>query len=176
MTSLASTETSEFERSVAAHHEAGHAVAATMRGGSTLTSVSLSPEHGTGITSFHAKPFDGPFITYAGLWAEARYLWGDRPLDGVDDGEGEFQDFVAGAFLGQPEDAAALLAWRSTAEMGEMEGALPGAHLRTEECWQRELEQVWPAVVQVARLLLDGHNVDDAIVRELMESHRERRA
>ena len=176
MSLMASTETSEFERSVAAHHEAGHAVAATMRGGSTLTSVSLSPEHGAGITSFNAKAADGPFITYAGLWAQARYLWGDRPQDGVDDEGCEFQDYVAGAFLNQPEDAEALAVWWRTAEMAEMERAMPGVNARTEECWQHELEQVWPAVAQVAHLLLDGHKVDDATVRELVESERGRRA
>lgn len=61
--------------SVAAHHEAGHAVAAVMRGGSELTSVSVDrdrPGHGIAWSRLHL--WDRPFVIWAGPWAEARML------------------------------------------------------------------------------------------------------
>jgi hypothetical protein len=61
-------------RRTAAFHEAGHAVAAVMRGGSSLTSVSLDEHlHGEGITWSRALVFDQPFLIWAGPWAEARH-------------------------------------------------------------------------------------------------------
>src|SRR4051794_12442550 len=51
-------------RELAAWHEAGHAVAAVMRGGSSLTSVTLGARHGEGLTNHRSKSFDSGFITF----------------------------------------------------------------------------------------------------------------
>ena len=129
------------QRWIAAHHEAGHAVAAVMRGGSTLTSVTLSEtEHGHGSTWARQHQWDTGFLTYGGPWAEARCKWGDRPLDGEDEDGATFPDAVTGVFLEQPSDAAALIVWtQSQTDIGITREMLR----QSDEVWQMELEQVW---------------------------------
>ena len=158
------------QRELAAIHEAGHAVAAVMRGDSTLTSVSLSERHGEGITWSNGKPFDSGFSAYAGPWAEARYKWGDRPLDDEDDEGYTFDIIVVGVLLEQASDRAV---WRENAaehaRICEQVGIAPGAR---EEVWNMELSRVWPAMQSVAALLLEGETVTDVQVRALVEEVR----
>ena len=61
------------ERYITACREAGHAVAALMRGGGEITSITIEPTADyLGYTWTRIKPFDRAFIIYAGPWAEAR--------------------------------------------------------------------------------------------------------
>lgn len=68
------------ETHLAAWHEAGHAVAAVMRGQSTLLSVALGYRHGEGLTRRRGKPMDDAFFAFAGPWAEDRYRGGVREV------------------------------------------------------------------------------------------------
>ncbi len=155
-------------RRVAAFHEAGHAVAAVMRGGSTLTSVSLDEQvHGAGITWSRAHVWDQAFIIWAGPWAEARHAWGDRPLDGEDEDGCTLADYVFGVFLTQPVDSADYdRATRADDELGS-----DGRGRGVAECvvWPAELQQVWPAVEHVAARLLEGDAVAHAEVEAAVE-------
>jgi hypothetical protein len=87
------------ERYLTAHHEAGHAVAALLRG-AELTSITIDPTpERAGYTGFRGKRWDSQFFTYAGPWAEARSQWTEDSLDGVDDDGCLFGDYVVYAFL-----------------------------------------------------------------------------
>ena len=160
------------QRELAAIHEAGHAVAAVMRGGSTLTSVSLSDQHGEGITWSNSKPCDSGFGAYAGPWAEARHLWGDRPLDAEDENGCAFGDVVMGV-LWEQQHGTDLDMWRRDAaehaRVCELVGVSPAAR---DEVWDMELSRVWPAVQSVGALLLAGETVTDVQVRALVEGVR----
>lgn len=152
------------QRNLTAHHEAGHAVASVMRGGSSFRSVDLSrADEGHGLTLHRCKPTDGPFIAYAGPWAEARYLWpADVPLDGEDDDGMTFGDYVAGIFLGQPDDAAAL----APDDERVLLLRAHGVEVDPYAVWHMELERAWPAVQRVAARLLAGDVLTDADVRQ----------
>ena len=72
------------ERYITACHEAGHAVAALMRGGGEITSITIEPTADyLGYTWTRIKPFDRAFIIYAGPWAEARAQWTEPTFDGT---------------------------------------------------------------------------------------------
>jgi hypothetical protein len=153
----------EVSRAATGFHEAGHAVAAVMRGGSSLTSVSLDEHlHGAGMTWSRALVFDQPFLIWAGPWAEARHAWGDRPLDDEDEDGCILDDYVAGVFMSQPDDAEQYrLALRALSDLGVPDGLTAA----TERVWAREMEDVWTAVEAVAAALLRGKVIDDAAVR-----------
>ena len=93
-----------------AHHEAGHAVAALMRGGEVV-SVTIKPtaRRGGGCEirpgSADAADF-WAFNYYAGPWAEARAQWTQPTIDedSFDDEGRCFADHVATAFVGSPPD------------------------------------------------------------------------
>jgi len=140
-------------RRIAAIHEAGHAVAACMRGGSSLRSVRLGDVPGTGITYHRSKPCDEPFIAWAGCWAEARLAWGDLPYDATDDEGYEWCDHLTGVFLNQPDHIPRI------DQLG------PG----TENCWCREVDVAWPVVQTVAERLLAGAWVNHDLVVELLD-------
>ena len=153
-------------RVVTAHHEAGHAVAATMRGGATLTSVTLSQRHGEGITWVRHKRWDQAFCACAGISAEARHAWGARPIDAQDDDGLEFVDDVTGVRLVQKGDADMTTASAREALAMVVPRDLVAAPTAA---WNRELEAVWSAVQAIARRLLDGLQVTDADVRALID-------
>lgn len=122
-----------------AFHEAGHLVAASLRGLSWQVPVSL--EHGThadGMLWWRAEPRDRAFIVFAGPWAQARHSWGDRPLE---DGDADFAGEVAAVLRSLPADDDAL-----------RHAAAAYAGVRAD--WTAELERLWPAVRQVAALLI----------------------
>lgn len=159
------------ERAIAAHHEAGHAVAATMRGGSTLTSVELSEVHGEGITWHNGHTWDFAFIAYAGMWAEARLSWPRAEPTG-EDGDGlTFDDYVTGVYLTQPDDAAIVSARQDELRSYGLDPERLREAIRGDEItWGRELEHVWPVVCQVARMLLDGETVTASDVLRLLKA------
>jgi hypothetical protein len=54
--------------------------------------------------------------------------------------------------------------------LAEHLGITPGElRERQERGWGDELEHAWPVIQQVAKLLLAGHTVTDAVVRELVD-------
>ena len=173
--------TADPVRALTAFHEAGHAVAALMRGGSSLLSVSLSDTHGEGITWHRSHVWDQPFIAYAGPWAEARYEWGDRPLDDLNDDGCTFEDELAGClFQGGSDDSVvidrALGLGSIAAELG-LDAGNPDAVNRLREIaaaresvWQMELERAWLAVCAVAPRLVAGETVTNAEVAALLEA------
>lgn len=158
-------------RVLAAFHEAGHAVAGCMRG-STLRSVRLGEVAGDGLT-VHREPAGGdPCTSYAGPWAEARFLWGDRPADAEDEEGLSFADHLFDVFLGAGaedrqelreyfEMLAAMLPPEVTA--GDLERVI-------EQVWARELEAVWSAIETVATRLLAGAEITHASVNALLEA------
>jgi hypothetical protein len=155
------------ERELAAWHEAGHAVAAVMRGESRLKSVALDEErHGAGLTEHSSKSFDNAFIAFAGPWAEARYGWGDRPLDDDDDDGLYFDDHLFGVQMEQPADAAILESARAEARAA---GLPPDSVWHTEQVWQMELERVWSAIAAVAGALRAGATVTHEGVESLVD-------
>jgi hypothetical protein len=149
----------EDVRRLTAYHEAGHAVAAGMRGGSELRSVTLHATPGAGLTVHRSHGWDHGFIAYAGVWAEARASWPLADLTGCDDDGLTFDDYVAGVLLSQPGDAQTILA--ASRRMRELFAAtgradeLP-AEAATEITWQAELEAVWPQIGDLANRLLHG--------------------
>ena len=158
------------ERIIYAHHEAGHVVAAVMRGGTELHSVTLGEIHGWGLTRSR-QWWDHGFIVWAGPWAEARYLWGERPLDVEDEDGAMFADHVGGVLMGQSgpggdlsEYMAAMEArnWMMMASLGpdsvrEMEWG-------SEQHWLLEMEEQWKVVRTIAARLHRGDRITDADV------------
>lgn len=133
----------ERERAATAHHEAAHAIAAVLHS-ARVDSVEVyaaprGDDHGR--VTFAHGPDDRRATTYAGPWAEARYLHGPRPavaairaaLSGTCDGE----------------------------ELAELGGGL------TREV-EPTLEVVWPAVRSLAAALFrDGRAGHDAVLAAL---------
>ncbi|UYP19779.1 hypothetical protein OED52_04265 [Rhodococcus sp. Z13] len=155
---------------ITAIHEAGHAVATLMRGGGTLRSVTITPgDDHLGLTLHNSKPLDLGFIAYAGIWAEARALWGDRPLDDTDEDMLTFDDYVFDVSLTQPSDAAIVQQTeKEHLALQDMAGIPAEQKTALSEIWDRELEQVWPVILEVARLLLDGELVTHDVVESLL--------
>lgn len=165
MSGMAST-----QRSITAHHEAGHAAASVMRGGSTFRSVDLTnADGGHGLTLFRAKATDHPFIAYAGPWAEARLQWpAGVALDGEDDDGMTFDDYVDGALLTQPDDRQELQPHDDhVAQLRAL-----GVDVEPYAVWLIELEAAWPAVQSIAARLLDGDVLTDTDVRAHVEANQ----
>ncbi|WP_020109603.1 M50 family metallopeptidase [Nocardia sp. 348MFTsu5.1] len=100
------------DRAAAAMHEAGHAVAAVLLGG-TITEVTLDPDGG-GLTGFTGVSTGAvPEVAYAGPYAEARHRAGRLPT------LGQIQDDLRNCDL----DRAALIASGSPWPRG-IEGAV----------------------------------------------------
>lgn len=136
--------TASTQRSITAHHEAGHAVTSVMRGGSSFRSVDLT-----------------------GPWAEARSQWpADVALDGEDDDGVTFDDCVTGVLLTQPDDLQELQPHDDhVAKLRAL-----GVDVDPYATWHRELEAAWPAVQSIAARLLDGDVLTDDDVRSLVEA------
>lgn len=159
---------------ITAHHEAGHAVAAVMRGGSTLRSVTLSKRPGEGVTWMNAHVWDSGFQSYAGPWAEARHLWTEPTLAGIDEQGRSFDDLIAEVLFMQPSDALAVddddraqrsLLQRSGLPAHKVESMMENRR----KVWTLELEAVLPAIREVARMLLDGLPIDHTTVHGLVD-------
>ncbi|MGY1697374.1 hypothetical protein ACI780_20945 [Geodermatophilus sp. SYSU D00814] len=155
------------DRELAAWHEAGHAVAAVMRGDSRLITVGLGDRHGEGTTWRRGAAWDGPFVAYAGPWAEARRTWGDRDLEDEDDDGLTFDDYLLGVLLEQRDDAAVLDAASLEARAT---GLAPERNRQTEMVWRMELERVWPTIAAVSKALLAGATVTHEHVDRLLDA------
>lgn len=154
---------------ITAHHEAGHAVAALMRGGGECHRITIEPtETHWGMTRTTVKPFvdDAGFSTFAGPWADARVRWpAELPFDECDEDGCTFADLITEVFVndadGDLEQYEAV--WESDrVQIAPREGklALPeGFSPMTEEWyeakWSDELEQVWPVIQALATRLME---------------------
>lgn len=167
-------EAADDPRALAAHHEAGHAVAGCLRG-SILRSIALGEVDGDGLTVHRGPCWDDPFVSFAGPWAEARYIWGDRPADEENEDYLVFADHLFGIFLGAgAEDWAVLQAhfdgYAGLATMLPPQVTAGDLVRLTEQVWARELQAVWPAIETVATRLLAGEECTHARVNTLLEA------
>lgn len=150
----------EDVRRVTAYHEAGHAVAAGMRGGSELRSVSLLATPGAGLTVHRSHGWDKGFIAYAGPWAEARATWPLADLTGCDDDGLTFDDYIAGVLSSQPDDARVIAAAEhQMRELLAATGRVQELVAATEATWNAELEAVWPQISDLANRLLHSGTI-----------------
>lgn len=142
-------------QSITAHHEAGHAMAAVMRG-AQLHYVSITADGDSlGFTHFTGKCCDRAFITYAGPWAEARAQWPTNDLNDEDNDGNTFADHVVGAFLANIDGDAEV--YQSALKSESLGPADPALLAVREGAWGRELQRVWPVIQRTARLLqVDG--------------------
>ena len=155
-----------------AYHEAGHAVAAVARGG-TLQRIDLgyvdwSSDDTSGdrpAGTLHAShQQNAPFITFAGPWAQATWAVEVDP-------EKDFDEALVSVWDDNFDGDEAKYSYIVTqlAEVSTVVG-LPLHGTRPWELqWGDELEELWPAVSEVARLLLDGQTVTHTQVRAAID-------
>jgi hypothetical protein len=155
-----------------AHHEAGHVVAAVARGGELISvhlgyadwsTMELSGDI-PGEAHYQINWETQPFVTFAGVWAEARWtVEHDPEVDDIDDALEYAWDNSDGDAAKYGERVKLFTA--ATAHLGFPVGAPVW-----EWDWCEELEMWWPAICEVAALLIDGKpvthdDVDSAIAR-----------
>jgi hypothetical protein len=145
------------ERLVTACHEAGHAVAALMRGSGELRSITIepTPDH-LGYTGFRGKPCDMAFVTYAGPWSEARAQWPMPTIDGRDDDELTFDDYLSGAWLRNASGDGVDYRRAQNADNALFGAQFADLSRVREEAWHSELESRWPVIRELAEMLLSG--------------------
>ena len=150
-----------------AHHEAGHAVAVVYRGGHLVKIVitEADPTHAdwdselAGFTRHRTPVTEHPFTTFAGPWAEAMWESETDPattfgeaLDAAwtnsDDGDGAYY-----AELCEP-------VWEAARQAGLGHRVGPDWEID----WDAELEALWPAIREVAAMLLAGEMATHATV------------
>jgi hypothetical protein len=167
------------QRRLTAHHEAGHTVAAMLRGGGEVVSITIDADTATrcagsaaiGHIHFRVKACDEEFVTYAGPWAKARAQWHEPTLDAEDDDGYVFADYVSGAFLYNSDgDLADLTRLRADlrrlwADPSQFATAVKAA----EAVWSHELERRWPVIEAVAAMLGAGATVTPDAVADLIE-------
>lgn len=146
---------------LAAHHRAGHAVAAALRGSTYECPLPIDPDgpQQLGSAGNQVNPADLAFVAAAGLWAQARALWGDQPVAGTDAEGRRFELYLDDVYAsGVGTDAVAHVEAHferlSTAGLGRE--ALQELRLATESRWRSELEQTWPVVRMIAERLMAG--------------------
>lgn len=160
-------------------HEAGHAVAAALRGQGRFDTEVLSAaawrDPVAACLRWEQAPSTArPFIAYGGPWAQARATW-ERVGGPGGDAEGlGFADHLSRAMLARPEDASGVAVAEfdvaSLLRTGGVDDAACSRVLRgVEFAWRRELEDVWPVVVEVALALDRGTEVHLSDVRRLAD-------
>jgi hypothetical protein len=155
-----------------AHHEAGHAVAAVARGGELrdlyLGTVDWSTVDDSADTpggTVHRTAWqDQPFVTFAGPWAEATWVVEHEPdSDSFDDALACAWDENADGDTDKYESRVDLLD-AAAAEFG-----FNPIGRAWEAAWADELEGSWPAICEVAALLIDGHPVSHETVHAAIQ-------
>lgn len=147
------------QRLIDAHHEAGHAVAAVMRGGvvhhiklgdSTDAGLIDPDRESVGVTRHTSTRNNQPFVAFAGPWAEWRVRSQLGEAEEMDLWEWLDTDRFVNDF-GDPYGDYAMMDYHS----------LSAAQI---EVWVDELERHWPAIVAVAALAVAGAPVDTEVV------------
>jgi hypothetical protein len=158
-----------------ANHEAGHAVGVVARGGQLidvcLGSVDCYPGADTlGGTRHQSAIADHPFLTYAGLWAQATW-----EVDYGDDAE-TLSEALENAWL-DPIDGCANKYWDHVAVLDGVGAALGFSRIGIARAWEvewdDELEDLLPAIHEVAELLIDGHHVTHGYVQAAVDMCRD---
>jgi hypothetical protein len=157
---------SNHSRAITAHHEAGHAVAVCARYGE-ITSITIQPTSNSyGLTEFNAAAMDRPFITYAGLWAEARFHWPRLTLDGVDENRRAFNDYFCDAWKLNCDGDVEAFRRHSAYDPRDFE-----AKLLERQTWRSEIVGLWDAIQGVAQLLQFDELVTTDVVNSLIRAH-----
>lgn len=154
-------------RIATAHHEAGHAVAAVLRGGDvhhlklgdpTDAGLLDADRELVGAARVTLDPGDVPFMAFAGPWAEWRL--------GTETGETADWDLVwdwldcdSAGMMCDPLSDYSLMDYDN---LTEAQIAL----------WVKELGPQWPAIVAVAAVALAGDPVNTEVVKALIERRR----
>lgn len=166
--------TTEAElRRITAHHEAGHAVA-TYVGGGTVHSISIEPTAET-LGQTVMSPRDGTgaaFAIHGGPFAEARSQWLLSTFDLSDHYHHElFERMVWKAWMlnlhgnGVPSDGDLMQMANQTEEA---DGLMVVFNYRRDQ-WDILLETLWEAIQEVADLLLRGDTIAQTEVAEIVE-------
>jgi hypothetical protein len=156
-----------YDRELVAYHEAGHSVAAVLCGGKCCH-ITIEPDGDyDGLTNVVVAQRNLAFVTYAGVWAEARAEWG-KVLDGKDDDCLTFDDYVAIAFGRNAEGD--LREYRRlmialAAAYGDLNALLT---YESEKAWCRQLEAKWLVIRKVAELLVAEADVSTEVVSALL--------
>jgi hypothetical protein len=164
----------ESQRYSTACHEAGHAVAAVMRGG-TFSSISIDPTLAyDGGTHIQCDSRVTEFVIYAGPWAEARAAWPTGlSLDAIDAEGRTFAQYVDVAFLCSADDLRKYEPYQDIPLAHLLAGIwddrppppVPGPR---DPSWFPELEACWPTMLFVAEMLMNQVKVDANQVRQLL--------
>lgn len=162
------------ERQLTAIHEAGHAVAAVLRGG-TFDVISIEPTvtRDGFIRTREVAACDYPFVIFAGPWAEARVQWPARPLDGVDDDGRTFGQYVEDALLSNASDLRVYepdtdIAFEHLCADMFDDGPPPPVPGPRDPSWNDELETCWPTIQWAADMLMNEVEVTpEAVARRL---------
>jgi hypothetical protein len=153
-----------------AHHEAGHAVAAVAAGGELVEVFLGSADWSTeddgadslGGTVHRTADEALPFVTFAGPWAEAMWtVEHDSDVDNFRDALEYAWDNNSGDTNKYESRVVALDGFAASLGFGAV-----GRSWESE--WCDELESLWPVIRQVAGLLVDGVDVDHAVVATLL--------
>ena len=153
----------ERERYIAACHEAGHAMAACMRG-VPITGLWLGPDGEAEIRIKNGSGTEYAFIAFAGPWAEVRAQWTKscRNDDAVDDDGRCFADHLAVAFCHNQKDS---LDYHREVE-GDIRAAIDASaaamffpdeippRITPPGNWDAELEARWPEIQEWAATML----------------------
>jgi hypothetical protein len=148
---------------VTAHHEAGHATAVQMRGG-TVQSIALKPGSTTftllthrlfrfrnGVRVENPQPrerntADDAFIAFAGPWAATRCRWPMPTLDVPDEDVHSFGEHLTAILQENTSDFAVY----------QDADKPPGA----DDMWNRELEEHWPRIQLAAGRMFAARRVN----------------
>jgi hypothetical protein len=181
---------------VSAHHEAGHAVAAVLVGGSVehlrLTDDRDSSKWGNCRSTMPTTVAKRGFNTFAGPWADVRAQWPEgAPLDGVDANGRTFSQCVAQEFAEDlygdgllDEDPSLDLP--ELHELGvepdlfgddlesylwiwEQSGGNAADRATVEAEWLGKLEVLWPIIQALATQLLAVRDMDGVDVHAIVE-------
>ncbi|MGO9350786.1 MAG: hypothetical protein ACLP3C_08120 [Mycobacterium sp.] len=146
-----------------AHHEAGHAVAAVMRGGvvhhlklgdPTDAGLLDAERESIGVTRQTSDSWNVPFMAFAGPWAEWRL--------GTETGETKDWDLVwdwLDADSDNGRDALGDYTLMDYDNLTEAQIAI----------WTDELERHWPAIVAVAAVAFADYPVNTEVIQAFID-------
>jgi hypothetical protein len=152
-----------------AHEVAGHVVGLIFKGWwlreVQLGSINFSTDAEGADTPWrirHTTPdSDRPFYIFSGVWASAMWLCEHECLsyyEALDFG----WDSYAGGFTAEYEGRVEELVARYGSDPDER---------AWEEQWYEQLEPLWPAVCEVAAMLLDGQQVTHEQVKAVVDRY-----